>query len=162
MTKLSVVELEFGDEEVVAIDLDDLIPIGEDVSAEFTNQASSYAYVAVLAARAEALWLGTKADLKKAYAEADHEARLDLLSLGKKPTEPMVKQEVELRSDYRDAVDEELFYHEQHLIARVIEQSMKMRADMLVSLGAQLRNEAQQLGMNTKRQVESIKRRRTS
>jgi len=149
----------FIDGKDISVDLDAYIPVSEDISAEFADQASRYAYIAMLAARAEAAYMESKTELKRVYAETDKEVRQDLASIGGKSTEAMVSVEIELRRGYKEAKDYEQYYYQQHLIMKAIETAMKMRADMLVSLGAQLRNEAQQLGMSVKSQVMNIRAR---
>ncbi len=140
----------------IIIDIAEYIPVGGDVGIEFRDQASKYAYIAMLAAEAEAAWLESKTQLKRTYAKTDQNVRKDMVSAGGRITEAMVSAEVELTPDYVEDKDEEQYYHRQFLVMRAIETSMKMRADMLVSLGAQLRNEANQLGMITKKKVRDI------
>lgn len=146
--KLGKITLDLGgDAPDVQLDLDDLMPIGPDLSDEFTRQPSIYAYVATLAARAEALWIEVKRDLEQLYAETDKEVRLDLIQSNEKVTEDKVKAEVKLRRGYHEALMEELEYREQHLIMQALVRAFEMRAQMLQSLGAHLRAEAQQTGM---------------
>ncbi len=157
MENNAIVEL-YIDGVDVELDIASYIPVGEDISLEFRDQASKYAYVAMLAAKAEAEWLESKTLLKRTYAKTDQDVRRDMASVGGRVTEAMVSAEVELRRGYVQDKDAEQFYRRQHLVMQSIEASMKMRADMLVSLGAQLRNEANQLGMITKRKVRDIQR----
>lgn len=155
-----VIYLGEDDEVGTFVDIDKFVPVGDDISLEFKEQASKYAYIAVLAAQAEAEWQESKTRLKRTYANIDKDTRGRLAVVGGKVTEAMVSAEIELTRGYVEDRDEEQFYHRQYLIMRAIETSMKMRADMLVSLGAQLRNEASQLGLTTKKMVRDIQRSR--
>ncbi len=154
---LGKLTIELGEDEDVVLNADELLVIGADLSLEFTRQASSYAYVAMLSARADGLWQETKRDLDEVYAQTDKEVRRDILSDGDKVTEGKVQQGVQLRRGYIEAAMEELFYREQHLVMRALERSMDMRASMLISLGAHLRAEAQQTGMVIKDFKETLR-----
>lgn len=145
-TKIGKLVIDFTDG-AVNIDVDDVLPIGQDLSSEFTKQPSLYAYIAVLAARAEAMWLESKRELDRIHAVIDKEVRKDLAFTDVKVTEAMVKAEIELRRGYHDALMDELDFREQHLIMQALTKAFEMRANMLISLGAHLRAEAQQTGM---------------
>jgi hypothetical protein len=144
--KIGTIELNL--EGVGSIKPDDLLPIDDsDLNGEFTRQASLYAYVATLAARAEAYWLESKRDIERTHAETDKEVRRDLMMCDEKVTEGKVKAEIEVRRGYRDAQMQELDDREQYLILKALTNAMQMRGDMLVSLGAHLRHEANMTGM---------------
>jgi len=144
--ELGTIDIDVGDGEV-ELDLDTIIPIQDNLSAEFSEQPSMYAYIAMLAARAEACWLTGKRELENKRAQTDQEVRRDLASGGEKFTEAKVAAEIEMREGYRNVVQYELEVHMQHLIMRALEQTMAQRAQMLISLGAHLRAEAEQTGM---------------
>jgi hypothetical protein len=143
---LGDLEIDVG-EGTVTLCLDDVIPISEDISQEFTDQPSLYAYIAILAAQAEACWRESKRSTEEETAQLDKNVRQDLMANGEKITEGKVAAEVKLRRGYRDAVDYEMECHEQYLIMRAVENAMSQRAQMLISLGAHLRAEAAQTGM---------------
>lgn len=145
---------------VVTLDLDEMVPIGDDISTEFREQPSLYAYVAMLSADAESLWRESKRLMDEAYAEADKAVRDELLSLDVRITEKKVESEVESRRGYCEAVRYELDCRKQYLIMRALQDSMEMRANMLISLGAHLREEAKQTGMlimETKKKLRELK-----
>lgn len=154
---LGKLTVELGEDEEIELNADELLVIGADLSMEFTRQASSYAYVAMLAARADGIWQETKRDLDEVYAKTDREVRRDFLTSGDKITEDKVKQGVRLRRGYIEAAMEELFYREQHLVMKALERSMDMRSSMLISLGAHLRAEAQATGMVIKDFKETLR-----
>lgn len=139
--------------------LEQIIPISGDLSEEFTRQPSLYAYVATLAARVEAEWLDSKTSRERVYASTDKEVRKDLRLSEIKATEPLVKAEVLLRRGYVEAQDYEIECREQFLIMQAIVRTLDMRAQMLISLGAHLRAEAEQTGMlikDTKKKLRDI------
>lgn len=142
-------------EEEYELDLGELL-VSDDISKEFKEQASRYAWVAMLAARSEAVWLDTKDAVSQVYAEVDKDVRYNMEMTNTKMTEARVSQAVELDQAYRDAKLAQIDAREQFLILQAIEKAMSMRADMLISLGAQLRAEAQQIDMNIKEVKDEI------
>ena len=146
--KLGQLQVQLGDEQV-DLDLDALVPVSDDLTREFTEQASSYAYTAMLSARCEALWLSSKREMDETEAGLDRDVRKDLATFGK-VTEAMVEAETKLRRAYREAWEYELACREQHLILQAVTRAMEMRGQLLMSLGAHLRAEAQQTGMYVK------------
>lgn len=157
--KLGKYEVEVG-QGPVELDLDDLFIISDDTTEEFKKQPSIYAYVAMLAARAEAVWLDAKRQLEDADAVASKKVRKMLSHSDEKVTEPLVRAEIILQEEYSKAVEYELAVHEQYLILKVLSNSLEQRAQMLISLGAQLRAEANQTGMlikNTKDKLDEIR-----
>jgi len=143
--RFEVLQIDVGDG--VEIDLNKILPITGDLSREFTNQASLYAWVAVIAARAEAIWLEAKREMDRIYAELDPDVRRDFLLNGVKVTETSVKSEILCRKGYIDAQLDELDCREQYLIMQALVAAFDMRAHMLTSLGAQVREEQRQTGM---------------
>jgi len=158
LPELGIVELELGEEDII-LDLDSIVPLSDDLTTEFSEQPALYAYVAMLAARAESTWLASKRLLDEEHARTDKEVRRDLMMDGDKVTEGRVNAEIKMRKGYLEAVDDELWFRQQYLIMRAIERSLDMRAQMLISLGAHLRAEAQQTGMlirDTKKELEKL------
>lgn len=147
----------------IELDLDNMVPIGDDLSVEFTQQPSLYAYIATLAARAEAEWGDAKNALARMGAQTDKEVRRDLAMSNEKVTEGKVEAEVELRRGYQEAADFELECREQYLVMRALTRTFDMRAQMLISLGAHLRAESEQTGMlvaETKARLNDIAKRK--
>jgi len=161
LKELGKVVIDVGVGEEVELDLDELIPISEDLNMEFSDQAALYAYIAMLAAQAEAVWLDSKRDLDEVYAVTDKAVRQDFVANNERVTEGKVAAEIKIRKGYSNAVDEELFCHEQFLIMRALERAMSQRAQMLISLGAHLRAEAEQTGMlirDTKKEIDRLRK----
>ncbi len=159
---LENITIDVGDDEEIELALNDLVPISiEDLSQEFTDQPSLYAYIAMLSARAEGCWIDAKTHLERVYATSDKAVRRNLLSGDAKVTEAMVKAGVIGCDDYQEAQEYELTCHEQYLIMKGLTKAMDQRAQMLISLGAHLRAEADQTGMlirDTKAMMDTIKK----
>ena len=153
--KLETCSIDVGDGDV-KLDLHAIVPITDDLTLEFQRQPSLYAYISVLAARAEACWLDSKRELDRTYASMDKDVRRDLALAPGKVTEAMVEAEIKLRKGYNQAQIYELDCREQHLVMQAITRAMEMRAQMLMSLGAHLREEARQTGMYIKDVKETL------
>lgn len=158
--ELGTIEVMMWEGETTELDLDAMVPISKDLITEFRDQASLYAYVAMMTADAEALWLEAKMETAEVKADTDKEVRQDLLQNGEKVTEDKVKAEVEVRRGYKECKRAEIDARAQMLILRAVERSLDQRAQMLISLGAHLRAEADQTGMlikDTKETLQQIK-----
>lgn len=134
-----------GEEEVLI--LDKIVPIGDDLSTEFGRQPSLYAYVAMISAQVESMWLQAKRQTARVKAEADKRVRDKARALDEKVTETIVSNRVLMDDEVEEAEETELAYHYQYLLMKAIVASMDQRAQMLISLGAHLRSEAEQTGM---------------
>lgn len=131
------------------VDLDKLVPIDmENLSQEFADQPSNYAYVATLAAQAEGAWLDAKRLLELEEAEADNRARIYLSSGNDKVTEGMVHSRVIRDKSYQDMAQAEVQARALHLLMKAIVNAMDQRGEMLISLGAHARSEMNQTGMH--------------
>lgn len=161
MQELGLFEVYISDEEIIDLELDGIVPITNDLNKEFTGQPSAYAYIAMLAARAEAAWRDSKVMAERVYAETDGEVRRDLKLADEKVTEGKVAQEIKLRCGYQEAQDNEIWMHEQHLIMKALTNAMAQRAQMLISYGAHLRAEGDQTNMlikDTKKKLDKLTR----
>ena len=146
MIELGTLEITVGEEEV-KLDLDSLLNVGDDISAEFKNQPALYAYIAILAAQAEGGWLDAKRQLDKIKAHADGQVRKQLLHSGDKITETIVANMVTLDESVEDVSTVELNAKMQYSIMKALVTAFAQRAEMLVSLGAQYRAERDQIDM---------------
>ncbi len=136
---------------VVDIDLNKYVPIDPDrLIDEFAKQPAAYAYLATLSAQVEAEYLDAKRTAERVYAETDSNVRGLLTSQGTKFTESGVKALIEQSESYRAAVDNETQARAQMLVLKAIITAMEQRAQMLISLGAHLRMEADMTGMSIK------------
>lgn len=115
----------------------------EMLSDEFAGQASAYAFVGMLVAEAEAALNDAKQAKDVAYAEADADYRDDWNKRGEKYTEAVIRSAVIMDAEYKIAVDVETAALKSYKILRALHDAMKQRGEMLISLGATLRSEAQ-------------------
>ena len=117
------------------------------LSNEFASQASLYAWIANAVAEAESDAARAKHDREVEEAGSYEHWRAVLIQEHGKATEAMVDAQVKLDSDVLDAKVKELDAQRQFRILRALSDALKMRADMLVSMGAHLRAEAGMTGM---------------
>lgn len=133
------------------IDLESVFRISEDdLSREFMQQASMYAYFAV--AQAEAEHQANMAELSsdQEQAAADSEFRSQLETQGRKFTEAVIKGLV-IQDDIvagRIKILNDKKY--QQKLLKAVCSALEMRAQMLQSLGSHLRHEYEQTGLTTK------------
>jgi len=145
--ELSVIHIELDGQEV-DIDLQTILPVDENnLSEEFANQASLYAYVAMLSARAEATNLDARDAKERVYAQMDKRMRLNFKAHRESVTEAKVKAAVLTSTQYQDACEYLINCRETMLTLKALVTAMEQRASMLQSLGAHVRHEAEQTGM---------------
>jgi hypothetical protein len=156
---LGQVSIVVGDDEDI-LELDKIVPIGDDLSEEFSRQPSLYAYVAMLSAQAESAWGTSKQETERTKARIDKVVRDRARQNDEKVTESVVYNRVLMNDEVKEAEETEAAYRYQFLVMKAIVQSMDQRAQMLISLGAHLRAEAEQTGMiikDTKARLDAIK-----
>lgn len=143
-TKVTV----YHDQKEVTIDLEIVLRIDENnITGAFLNQASIYGYFAILQAEAERRVSITDMEKDQYYADTDLYMRKKSELAEKKPTEPQIKSMVLMDQDYQDALDRHAQAQEDLSTIKAIVNALKMRADMLISLGAHLRQEYSMTGM---------------
>lgn len=133
----------------VEIDIADILSINDaDISKEFVQQPALYGFFSVLLARAERD--AALADLQKdqEYAMADASVREELEMSGIKSTEAMVKNMVMTDAEYAAAVAKKVEADYEQKVLKALSSALQQRAEMLISLGAHLRHEIDQTGMN--------------
>lgn len=123
---------------------------------EFTQQASKYAYIAVLASLAENDVKRAKISLKHEEAAANVRARSDLTLEGGKVTEKAVEARAIIDDGVKEIQKSLLDAEATHGLLKALEASYRMRADMMVSLGTRMRMEMEQTGMNMKGSTEEL------
>lgn len=110
---------------------------------EFVEQPGKYMWWAAMAETAKYQKEVAEARLDRAEAEADYQARLKLELDGQKVTETLVKHQIKLDDNYKKALEE---YQQAEKVARMFDKIVKafdQRLDALISLGANLRNEGE-------------------
>jgi hypothetical protein len=147
-----------------AIDLENVFHVEEaDLSKEFMQQASMYAYFAT--AQADAEYNANMAELNKDQEEAaaDSEFRAQLDMTGKKYTEAVIRGLVVRDEAVSKSVRNLNSARYQQKLLKAICSALEMRAQMLQSLGSHLRHEYEQTGLNTREnqlrlEVESVRK----
>lgn len=120
----------------------DLLVIDEaNLAAEYSRQAAWLGYIGVLTAEAEADYEKAKLDSETLYAETDARIRLDLAAKGVKITEDLVKSRVLLDDEYVAALNAKIESLKSFKMMKALETGMKEKGNMLVSLGATVRQE---------------------
>jgi hypothetical protein len=137
-------KVKIGKDEFTIGEMLDTCP--ETLNEDFTTQASRLAYLGMVLAKAEVNLEKAKQVRETLYADLDLEVRTELD--GKKVedpkfkyTEAMVKANILQYEEYQQATGTELQALHDYKIMRAIVDAMRQRGDMLVSLGAQLRQE---------------------
>lgn len=131
-----------------------MLSINEDnLSNEFAAQAALYGHIAVLTAEAEEAVANAKNTRELAEAEADEywrkKLRMDAEVTGVKVTESVVHSAVVLDEGVISAKTKELNMIARHKKMKAVTDALKMRGDMLISLGAHFRAEVNMIGMHT-------------
>ena len=144
-----VIEVIFPGKEKVLINIDELLEIHEEnLVAEYAKQASLYAYHGTLYNRADKSVMELEAAKDSSYAELDLAYREDLKD--EKTTETKIKSMVLTDKGYDEILGKLNYAIYRKGIMRTLMDALKMRADMLVSMGAHLRAEFEQTGMSLK------------
>lgn len=145
-------EVKIGAEQ---INVRDLLTIDEtNLSNEYARQASLYGWVVVLVAEAELEASLAKQSRELSYAEAYEYWRKELEKIHGKVTEAMVSAAVTADGDYIAAKTFESKKESEHRLLRGIADALKMRADMLISLGAHLRAEQDMTNMRVNTNID--------
>jgi hypothetical protein len=135
------------------IHLSDITDIDEESLTEhFAEQATIFGYFAVQLAEADKLLSASKTQVEQAYAEADAFYRESYNSLEQKYTEAVIRGDVLLDEDYNEALDNQRDAQYNVAILKSIVNALRMKADMLISMGAHMRQEYGMTGMNIRQQ----------
>lgn len=111
------------------------------LSKEFADHAAWLGYIGVLTAEAEDIYETAKMELDVLYAEVETNARLHYDAGRVKYTEPMIKAYVQLDSEYYQAAKRKLEALKAYKTLKALEAATKEKGNMLVSLGATMRQE---------------------
>jgi hypothetical protein len=120
------------------------------LSEEFTTQASMYGFFAILSAEADKIVAMTSLLCDQEAAEADELYRKQLDEEGKKYTEAVIKSLVTRDEEYDKCVKAKYNAEYDLDILKAIVKAFEQRAMMLQSLGSHLRHEYEMQGMNTR------------
>jgi hypothetical protein len=134
------------------IEVSDLLAIDEtDLSAEYAAQAARYAYVAVLAAKAKEQWAETERARKEDEAKAFEEYKnaSDRIPEGSKYiTDGYASQLVQADEVVNQHKKDENAAEYNYRLLLALSDALSMRASMLISLGADQRQEYNQTDMH--------------
>lgn len=133
------------------LDLSDLFDIDEnDLTREFATQASLYAYFATLQAKVERDVVAESIKKDQEYASADEHWRQWYTEREKKYTEAVIRSDVIRDEDYMIAEDSyNMAVHDLNIVKALV-RALQQRAEMLISMGAHLRQEYSMTGMTIK------------
>lgn len=135
----------FGEREYKINPAEDL-PINDaDLSAEFSKQASLYAYVAILTAKADAEAKLAKVELEEEEARASQKVRAAFDAEDKKTTESMINSKVSVEPDVMAKKRILLRTQANHALLKALEESFKMRSEMLIRIGSMQQAEWNQI-----------------
>lgn len=145
-----VYEFMFG-EDKYSFDPAEDIPIYEQsLNEEYAEQPAKYAYVSMLFAKADARLRIAKLEVEEAEARAYGTIRKVMIEEGDKITESAINKNVVLNSSVMKANRTLIMVQTDHTLLKELEEVFKMRAEMLVRLGAMQRAEMSMTGMETK------------
>lgn len=151
--QISKIRIQIGRE---AFTIGELLGVNQDsMSDEFARQAARLAWAGLRLADAEALYETAKHNKDVSYAEADDEARRALSESDEKATEQRIRMLIMTDDLYLKAAESERDALYNYRIMRAVVDAMRQRGDMLVSLGATLRQEWDSLGMSVAEHVKS-------
>lgn len=120
---------------------EDLFIDENNLNDEFVRQAGNFAWYAVLAAEAESYRDKLKFELEVLEADLDKQVREELELRGEKITEKVVSAEILKKQEYRDKKQDLLEAARQLGIMKAVKEGLVQKKDMLISLGANMRNE---------------------
>jgi len=144
-----VIEVVMPGKEKKIIDLDELFDIDEtNLTKEYAKQASTYAYHGTLYNIADRAVMEMDAKKESTYAELDLAYRDELKD--EKTTEGRIRSMVLTDEGYAEVLEKYAFAVYRKNTLKTIMDALKMRADMMISMGAHLRSEYDQTGMNMK------------
>ena len=136
----------------------DLFAIDDtNIVEEFGNQAARYAYIGLQTALAEAAFEEAKAAADFTRAKLDGAIRAEPDHVAKKPTETAIAGMIEEDPEYQLAMGKSRECRTEFKILRAVEAAMRQRGDMLVSLGATLRQEYDVTDMAMKQAKEVLR-----
>lgn len=147
-TKLTVRQMGGGYKE---INLGSIFNVDEGaLSSEFATQASLYAYFSALAVQADDIAAKLAFDREQEFALASLSYREEAEKEGKKITEGSVQALINADEGYTRKVEAERIAKNDVKLLKALVSALEQRANMIISLGAMLRHEADMTGMNMK------------
>jgi len=138
--------------------LSDFTAVDENMlSQEFSQQASKMAYIGHMMVEAEMAHNERKTEREILEAEIDADSRAVLEEDGVKYTEAKIRGMVVVDEERIKAVNDEADAYEAYKKLKVLADAMRIKGDMLISLGALVRAEADLTGMTIKQTLRDLK-----
>ena len=138
--------------------LSDFTAVDENMlSQEFSQQASKMAYIGHMMVEAEMAYNDRKTEREILEAEIDADSRAVLEEDGVKYTEAKIRGMVVVDEERIKAVNDEADAYEAYKKLKVLADAMRIKGDMLISLGALVRAEADLTGMTIKQTLRDLK-----
>ena len=135
------------------INLADILEIYEiELTTHFAEQASIFGHFSIQLAEADRLLGIAKMITEQVYAKADAGYRKAYNEAEIKYTEAVIRGEVLLDEDYQNVVKSQHNAKHNVDVLKAIVNALKMKADMLISMGAHLRQEYDMTGMTIREQ----------
>ncbi len=135
------------------INLADILEIHEvELTKHFAEQASIFGHFSIQLAEADRLFGIAKMMAEQQYAEADSYYRDEHNEAEEKYTEPSIRAEIALDGDYQKALDKQRNAMHNVAVLKAVVNALKMKAEMLISMGAHLRQEYDMTGMTIREQ----------
>ena len=135
------------------INLAEILEIHEiELTKHFAEQASIFGHFSIQLAEADRLMGVAKMEVEQEYAEADAYYRDEHNEAEEKYTESSIKAEISLDKNYTAALDKQRDTAHNVAVLKSIVNALKMKADMLISMGAHLRQEYDMTGMTIREQ----------
>jgi hypothetical protein len=138
-----------GEDKYRKFKVEDIFSIDDtDITREFIRQPTLFGFFSVLMANAEFVAGRAKFAAERQYAASDSAVREEAELNGNKMTEGAVRAATLLEELYTKAKRKELRTELDWKLLKAIAGALEQRANMLVSLGSQLRHEESMTGMN--------------
>lgn len=152
----TVVSFKQGDK-LIKFDIPEVFALDEaNLSNDMMSQAALYAFFAAKLAEAEKELAKVEFTLDMEYAKADEDFRLDLDTNNRKYTEAVIKSLITRDESYQKVKNKQIEAQYVVDLLKAIVKALQMRAEMLISLGANMRQEMGMTGMSTNTMDKSV------
>jgi len=142
------IEVKYKGAKDSTINLSKILEIHEaELTEHFAEQASIFGYFAIQLAEADRLLGIAKMNAEQEAASADAYCREGYRVNDEKYTEAVIRGDVLLDEHYQKALDEQRQAKYNMDVLKSVVNALKMKADMLISMGAHLRQEYDMTGM---------------
>ena len=147
------IEVKYKGAKDSTINLSKILEIHEaELTVHFAKQASIFGYFSIQLAEAERLLGIAKSEAEQDAAVADAYYREGYRVNDEKYTEAVIRGDVLLDEHYQKALDEQRQAKYNMDVLKSVVNALKMKADMLISMGAHLRQEYDMTGMAIREQ----------